>query len=1015
MRITSLLFCSLVSGFQVPPLCAQTVALTHANVVNVETGSIGRDATIIIRRDRIVTVGGPGTPIPSGWQVIDLHRGYVIPGLWDMHAHLGKTGRSTLSLYLANGVTGVRDMGSSRQPLRSWRDSINRGQLIGPRILLAGPIIEDGGWLGRVRSYAHQSGDLALVQDLSERIPVSTPADARRAVDSVSAMGADFVKIRNDPSPVALFALLRRAREKNIAVAGHWPSRISPEEASDSGYTSLEHGALSVANGQLGPTLDRISPERRRALFAQFARNQTAFTPTLTSLRGFRLTPDSLIARILNDTAGSFEPRLRHVERQLLAGWKTDFALKVQERPPLDWAAFHRSWIRDLREMADNNVLLLAGTDAGSPLVFTGFAVADELEALVKEAGLTPLQSLQTATLNVARWMHTERTSGTVSAGKNADLVVLDGNPLEDITNTRRIRAVVRSGKILERAALDTLLRNAELAVRASSPQLIRLDETYAGIVERAYGALDTQQWSRAVELFQKTLAINPYIADHWYGLGRGFYNSGRIKESIDPFKRALQLGGGRGSNAAWNIARAYANGGERDEAMNWLARSLQRGYRSRAVMRADAEFEKYRNDPRFKELTDSIDVSKLSKQEGRKHDLEFMVSEVKRMHRDPNNTIPFADFERAVGNLIQRAGTLSDNEFGVSVQAVLAMLGSGHTGTTPESIPSWGDNAVPLQFFDFADGLRIVAADSVYRNLVGARVTHVGAADIARVRAAIDSISAKDHPLGGRGSFTRWLRYPQVSNGLGLIPVGDTLPLRVETLAGETLVVNVPVRHTGPGYRRFEGRPEWVQAHLQTTGEIPLYLRNRERSYWYTVLPADRTLYLQFNSVRNSEGEAFDVFVKRMFESADSAGVARLIIDMRWNYGGNTALLTPLLGGILARERFANRGGLFVVIGRITNSAAQNAATLLERYANPILVGEVTASSPNFIGEDNFVRLEYSGISVGVSDLYWQASWPQDERVWTAPFLFTPPTWEAYRAGRDPAMEAVRSYTGKQ
>ena len=696
-------------------LAAQTIALTHANVVDVETGAVRRDQTIIIQRSTIKTIGGAQVPIPRAARVTDLRGGYVVPGLWDMHAHLGSTGRSALALYIANGITGVRDMGSIRGAVRPWRDSIEAGKLVGPRIFLAGPIIERASWLDAVRGYARQIGDAALMEDLAGRIPVDTPATARKAVDSVITLGADFLKIRNDPTSIALYALLRRAREKNIPVAGHWPSGISPAEASDSGYRSLEHGALSVANGQLGPTLDRMSADERRAVFTKFARNGTAYTPTLISLKGFRLTPDSIIARVLNDTAGNIDPRIRYMDRSLVSGWKTDFKLKANESPPLDWNAFSKSWNRDLREMADAKVLILAGTDAASPLVFTGFALAEELEAMVKDAGFTPLQSLQTATLNVAKWMHGEQSFGTVAVGKRADLTVLDGNPVEDIRNVTRVRAVVRDGRVFDRVALDTLLRNVELAVRAGKPRPVAIDTTYGGIIDRAYGALNAQQWSDAIALFQKALAVNPYVADQWYGLGRAYYNSDRQKESIAPFERAFQLGGGRRYDAAWNIARAYAHEAQRDEAMQWLARSLELGYRSREVMRQDSEFEKYRNDPRFRELTDSVDVTKLSKADGRKHDLELMVAEVRRMHKDPNRTIAFAEFERNARELIPRAGVLTDNEFAVAVQRLLSTLGSGHTGSTPESIPWWGDKAVPLQFFDFTDGLRIVAADSAY------------------------------------------------------------------------------------------------------------------------------------------------------------------------------------------------------------------------------------------------------------------------------------------------------------
>ncbi|MFN2397495.1 MAG: amidohydrolase family protein [Gemmatimonadaceae bacterium] len=992
---------------------AQAQALTHVNVVNVETGTIERDRTVVLDRGVIVASGATGTTnIPRGARVRDFAGAYVIPGLWDMHAHVGSTGRSSLALYVANGVTGVRDMGSIRDSVRSWRDSILAGSLVGPRLLLAGPIIENTSWLDAVRTFARQIGDQSLIRDLAARIPINTPQSARGAVDSITALGADFLKIRNDPPRVALFAMLRHARERGVLVAGHWPSRITPAEASDSGYKSLEHGPLTIVNGQLTPTLDQMSSDERSALFARFARNGTAYTPTIVSLKGFRLTPDSIVSRILADSTGTVEPRRRYVDRRLVSRWKTDFELKLSETgTPPDWSGFQKSWLRDLREMADSGVLMLAGTDAGSPLVFLGFAVADELEALVKEGGLTPLQSLRSATLNVAKWMSAERTFGSVSPGRRADLLVLEGDPLSDIGNIRKIRAVVRDGRVYERSALDSMLRSVEIAARTSRVSADLPDTSYIALVNRAQGANDSQRWPRAAELWKQALAANEHVPEHWYALGRALYNGGQYRESIVPFERALELGAGRAYNAAWNIARAYAHSGEPEPAFRWLKWALDFGLRSRQAVREDPAFEKYRADPRFRALADSIDVSKLSRAEGRGHDLELMVAEVRRMHRDPNGTIKFASFERQVRELATRAGSLNDNEFAVEVMRALTLLGSGHTGTTPESVTAWGDRAVPLQFFYFAEGLYIIAADSAYADLVGGRVKRVGEHDIDRVLVKIDSLIGKDHVIGARANFGRFLRYPQVSNGLRLISNGDTLPLTVQSVAGTERHVTVPARPTGQGYARFYGKPNWVQAHVRAAGEIPLYLRDRHKMYWFTILPAERAAYFQFNRVRNDGDESLETFLQRMFEAADSARAERLVIDMRWNYGGNTALLGPLLRGVMARERFMKLGGLFVIVGRHTFSAAQNATTLLERYANPIIVGEPTGSSPNFVGEDNFFPLPYSKMAVSVSDLYWQASWPQDERIWIAPLLLALPTWDSYRKNVDPAMEQVKKY----
>ena len=172
--------------------------------------------------------------------------------------------------------------------------------------------------------------------------------------------------------------------------------------------------------------------------------------------------PDSTVARILADTTGRREPRMRYVPAPLLQFWLSQYELKKQETgAPLDWAAFNRSWTRDLREMADSNVLLLAGSDVGSPLVFPGFSVADELELLVTEGKLTTLQSLRTATSNVAKWMHAENDFGSVAPGQRADLVLLEGDPLANIANVRRIMAVVRDGVLMDRPALDRVLAGA--------------------------------------------------------------------------------------------------------------------------------------------------------------------------------------------------------------------------------------------------------------------------------------------------------------------------------------------------------------------------------------------------------------------------------------------------------------------------------------------------------------------------------------------------------------------------
>lgn len=169
--------------------------------------------------------------------------------------------------------------------------------------------------------------------------------------------------------------------------------------------------------------------------------------------------------------------------------------------------------------------------------------------------------------------------------------------------------------------------------------------------------------------------------------------------------------------------------------------------------------------------------------------------------------------------------------------------------------------------------------------------------------------------------------------------------------------------------------------------------------------------MFFQYNSVRNDQKEPFAAFTERLFKFIGENAVEKLVIDLRWNNGGNTFLLTPLIRGLIKNEKINQRGKLFVITGRRTYSAAQNASTFFERHTSAIFVGEPTGSSPNFVGEEDPFVLPYSKILANVSNLFWQSAFPQDERTWIAPLIYVPPTFKAYSANRDAALEAILEY----
>lgn len=436
----------------------QLVAITHVTVVDVEHATSRPDQTVVIDDQRVTAVS-PATSSgpPAGARVVDGRGKWLIPGLWDMHAHtVVPTGRLLLSLYVANGVTGLRDMGGDFTTIKKWRDEIARGTLVGPRIVAAGPYLE-----------GHGGSPIAHIE-------VHTPDDARRAVDSLVSLGVDFVKIHSALARETFFAAAREARARHLAVAGHLSRNVTVVEASDSGQRSLEHllGFVNVCTPAESVAFAGVDPLRRivfnsctsasqRAVYAHLARNGTWVTPTLATSWEFAVLPK-------HDVPG--DTLSRFISDSLRA-----YLVQIFDPPPAlpsDGDVLGKRLFAKRRELVralhDAGVPLLAGTDSPMRNVPPGFGLHEELAEFVR-SGLTPAAALRAATYEPARYLDALDSLGTVAPGKLADLLLLDGDPLRDIANAHRIAAVMTRGKIYDRAALDALLRNVELA---SQPQL---------------------------------------------------------------------------------------------------------------------------------------------------------------------------------------------------------------------------------------------------------------------------------------------------------------------------------------------------------------------------------------------------------------------------------------------------------------------------------------------------------------------------------------------------------------
>ena len=431
---------------------AQTLAITHAKVIDTVTGTIQADMTVAIEGNRIVSVARSSTRNPKAAQVIDAHGEYLIPGLWDMHTHVyfdSTAGDGTdivLPLLLANGITGVRDMGSALDAVLKARDDIAAHRLLGPRMLVSGPMLD-----GPKSQY-------------KASIAIATPEDGRRAVDMLKSRGADFVKIQSGVPRDAYFAIAEEAKKVGIVFEGHVPDAIRASEAVAAGQRTFEHliGIFEASSPDetkyltgkktVGMFLATYDPKLEDGIVQLLAKNQVWQCPTLFWERGQWLV-DAIDYNKDPDLA--YAPR-SWVEKQWPASQKGIMrSLDVDPLPIREQFVLHELDI--VRKLHAANVPFLAGTDTPAGVdVLPGISLHLELQRFVA-AGFTPLQALQTATLNPAKFIDRPNDFGTVEPGRIADLVLLEANPLEDIANTRTIAAVVTDGRLLSRQDLTQM------------------------------------------------------------------------------------------------------------------------------------------------------------------------------------------------------------------------------------------------------------------------------------------------------------------------------------------------------------------------------------------------------------------------------------------------------------------------------------------------------------------------------------------------------------------------------
>jgi len=373
--------------------------------------------------------------------------------------------------------------------------------------------------------------------------------------------------------------------------------------------------------------------------------------------------------------------------------------------------------------------------------------------------------------------------------------------------------------------------------------------------------------------------------------------------------------------------------------------------------------------------------------------DLDFLAAELPKRHLNLFHKIAEKDFKQGVERLKAELPSLNQDEILVRLIGLVAAIGDSHTGVGYRT-----SRGLPLMMYWFKDGIFVLNTIGEYKDILHSRIMGIGGRPLEDVIPLLTSLIPHENDAQVRNHLPNLLVDTAILHGLKIIPSPEAAALTVPTAGGRSRAVEMTPLS-------FRSQPAWLADRSSETGN-PLYLKNGRLYYWYEIIPGSKALFFKYNACQDMAGKPFAEFVREMFAAADSAAVEKMIIDLRHNGGGNSAVFRPFLDELNKRPNLVGRQKTWVLAGRRTFSSAILNALDLKKEAGASFAGEPTGGKPNHFGEVQVFKLPNSGLPVSYSTKYFRAVDGDPETI--VPDLLVEFTAADFLAQKDPVLEAV-------